>query len=67
MIIMQLGIAHITHVKESIILSVKERILALRLLEKQKKHPNHAKELGIEVKIKEKIKRSKQNGKVREV
>lgn len=48
-------------------MSVKERILALRLLEKQKKHPEHAKELGIEVKIKENIKRSEQNGYVREV
>ena len=35
-------------------MSVRERILALRLLEKQKKHPEHAKQIGIEVKIKEK-------------
>ena len=48
-------------------MSVKERILALRLLEKQKKHPEHAKELGIEVTIKENIKRSEQNGNLRKI
>ena len=35
-------------------MSVRERILALRLLEKQKKHPEHAKQIGIKVKMKEK-------------
>ena len=35
-------------------MSVRERILALRLLEKQKKHPEHVKQIGIEVKMKEK-------------
>lgn len=52
------------------ILSVKERILALRLLEKQNKHPEHAKKIGVKVKMKknqkkkENIKKSVQNGDV---
>lgn len=33
---------------------VKERILAIRLLEKQKKQPEYAKQIGIEVKMKAK-------------
>ena len=33
-------------------MSVKEKILALRLLEKQNKNPEHAKKIGIEVKMK---------------
>jgi len=37
-----------------ITLSVKERILLLRLLEKQKKYPEKSKKLGIEVKTKAK-------------
>ena len=36
---------------------VKERILALKLLEKQIKNPEFAKQLGVEVKINEKIKK----------
>lgn len=35
-------------------MSVRERILALRLLEKQKKNPEIAKQIGIEVKMTEK-------------
>ena len=35
-------------------MSARERILALRLLEKQKKNPKIAKQIGIEVKITEK-------------
>lgn len=38
-------------------MSVRERILALRLLEKQKKNPKIAKQIGIEVKMTEKTKR----------
>ena len=37
-------------------MSAKQRILALRLLEKQKKHPEFMKNLGIEVKVKNKFK-----------
>ena len=33
-------------------MTARERILALRLLEKQKKHPEYAKKLGINVQIK---------------
>ncbi len=36
-------------------LNVRERILTLRLLKKQKKNPEIAKQIGIEVKMKEKI------------
>lgn len=32
-------------------MNVRQRILALRLLEKQKKNPEYAKKIGIEVKI----------------
>lgn len=32
-------------------MSVRERILALRLLEKQKKNPRLAKQLGIDIKM----------------
>ena len=39
---------------EVVILSARERILALRLLEKQKKNPKIAKQIGIEVKMTEK-------------
>lgn len=35
-------------------MNVRERILALRLLEKQNKNPELAKELGIKVEVKEK-------------
>jgi len=38
-------------IKEVVTLSVRERILALRLLEKQKKNPELAKQLGIDIKI----------------
>lgn len=37
-------------------MTVKERILALRLLEKQKKNPELAKKLGINIQIKKKVK-----------
>lgn len=43
--------------KEVGTLSVRERILALRLLEKQKKHPELAKQVGIDIKIVEKAKK----------
>jgi hypothetical protein len=33
-------------------LTVKQRILALKYLEKQKRNPNFAKKLGVEVKMK---------------
>ena len=33
-------------------MTAKQRILALKLLEKQKHHPGFAKKLGVEVKIK---------------
>lgn len=35
-------------------MSPRQRISALRLLEKQKKHPEYMKKLGIEVKVKDK-------------
>lgn len=35
-------------------MSVKARLLALRLLEKQKQNPKYAKQIGVEVKIKRK-------------
>ena len=35
-------------------MNAKERILMLRLLEKQKKNPHLAEEIGFEIKIKEK-------------
>ena len=40
-------------------MSVRERILALRLLEKQKKNPEIAKQIGIEVKMTEKKRKEK--------
>ena len=49
---MQSGIAK--NKPEVVILSARERILALRLLEKQKKNPKIAKQIGIEVKMTEK-------------
>lgn len=42
-------------------MSVKERILALKLLEKQKRFPEYAKQIGIEVKMKEKNENKGQN------
>ena len=54
MIIMQSGIA-----KKQLgggLLTVRERVLALRLLEKQKKNPEVAKQVGIHVQMKEKSK-----------
>jgi len=44
---------------EVVLLNVRERILALRLLEKQKKNPEIAKQVGIEVKIIDKTKNEK--------
>lgn len=40
-------------------MGAKSRILALKLLEKQKKNPEYAKQIGIEVKIKNKEKEGK--------
>lgn len=37
-------------------MSVKSRLLALKLLEKQKRNPEYAKQIGIEVKVVEKEK-----------
>ena len=42
--------------KEVLILTVRERVLALRLLEKQKKNPELAKQLGINIEMIEKRK-----------
>ena len=42
--------------KEVVDLSVRERILALRLLNKQKEKPELAKQLGIDIKMIEKTK-----------
>lgn len=39
-------------------MGVKQRILALRLLEKQNKNPKYAKKLGIEIKINKKEKKN---------
>lgn len=39
-------------------MTVKQRILSLRLLEKQKKNPEIAKQVGIHVQMKEKSKHS---------
>ena len=38
-------------------MTVRERVLALRLLEKQKKNPKLAKQVGISIRIKEIIKK----------
>ena len=32
-------------------MSVKSRIVALKFLEKQKKHPEYAKQIGVDVKV----------------
>ena len=40
-------------------MSVKSRLLALNLLEKQKHNPEYAKQIGIEVKVVEKEKEDK--------
>ena len=45
--------------KEVDAMNARERILALRLLEKQKKNPELAKQLGIDIKIVEKSKEKK--------
>jgi len=36
------------------IMTAKQRVLALKYLEKQKKNPDFAKKIGVEIKIKEK-------------
>lgn len=54
MIITQLRLANTKEAKK---MSVKARILALRLLEKQKKKPELFKQLGIEVTMQEKVKK----------
>lgn len=53
MIIMQSEIAE--NKWEVVILTVKERILALRLLEKQNKKPEVAKQVGFKITMKEKV------------
>ena len=35
-------------------MTARQRIMALRLLEKQKKNPSFAKKIGVEIKMKEK-------------
>lgn len=47
--------------KEVVALTVRQRVLALRLYEKQKKNPELAKQLGIEIKIVEKDEKKNQN------
>ena len=42
-------------------MSVKARLLALKLLEKQKHNPEYAKQIGIEVKVVEKEKEDKKS------
>lgn len=42
-------------------MSAKARILALKLLEKQKKYPEYAKQIGIEVKMRETNEKKGQN------
>lgn len=42
-------------------MSVKVRLLALKLLEKQKQNPEYAKQIGIEVKVVEKEKEDKKS------
>ena len=42
-------------------MSVRARLLALRLLEKQDKNPDYAKQIGIEVKVVEKEKEEKKS------
>lgn len=39
-------------------MTVRERILALRLLEKQKKNPEYANKIGFEIKMKNKDKKN---------
>lgn len=42
-------------------MSVKARLLALKLLEKQKRNPDYSKKIGIEVKVVEKEKEEKKS------
>lgn len=42
-------------------MSVKARLLALKLLEKQNQNPEYAKQIGIEVKVVEKEKEEKKS------
>ena len=42
------------------IMTAKQRVLALKYLEKQKKKPNFAKKIGVEIKIKEKEDKNEQ-------
>ena len=42
-------------------MSVKARLLALKLLEKQKQHPDYAKQIGIEIKVVKKEKEDKKS------
>ena len=46
-------------------MSVKSRVLGLKLLEKQKKNPEYAKQIGIDVKVIKNEKEVKKNGQVR--
>ncbi|MBQ8815548.1 MAG: hypothetical protein IJZ85_13745 [Lachnospiraceae bacterium] len=43
-------------------MTARERMLALRLLEKQEKNPEYAKKLGVQVKVNKKMGRSKDGG-----
>jgi len=47
-----ISVIKITDETENYIMNARQRILALRLLEKQKKHPEFMKKLGIEIKLK---------------
>lgn len=41
-------------------MTAKQRVIALKYLEKQKKNPSFAKKLGVEIKIKEKENKNEQ-------
>ena len=43
-------------------MTVRERMLALRLLEKQEKNPEYARKLGVQVKGSKKVEKSKNGG-----
>lgn len=43
-------------------MTVRERMLALRLLEKQEKNPEYARKLGVQVKVSKKVEKSKNGG-----
>lgn len=41
-------------------MTAKQRVLALKYLEKQRKNPHFSKKIGVEIRIKEKEKRNEQ-------